>query len=171
MHRSRGGGGKGEFTFPLFWSTYERLTRETNFTVGALSGYCSPHVMTSDRIRPSSGDCTPAQTHTESMHALHSRQEGCMRNPDTVARQGWIPHGVNSMRSHECSKRLEQRTRQGRGAGTDPMRPHNHAIPDGEGHVVAIGKPVADHAIANPLLAPFQLVQQHEVARDCQQEW
>mmetsp|Transcript_33366 Transcript_33366/g.78966 ORF Transcript_33366/g.78966 Transcript_33366/m.78966 type:complete len:229 (-) Transcript_33366:15-701(-) len=47
-----------------------------------------------------------------------------------------------------------------------PMRPDNHAIPRGERHVLAIGQPVADLAISNPLLAPFQLIQQHEVARD-----
>ena len=48
------------------------------------------------------------------------------------------------------------------------MRAHDHAIPDSERHVVAICQTVADTTIAHSLLALFQLLQEHEVARHCE---
>ena len=72
-------------------------------------------------------------------------------------RKGFEKHEVNGVRGIDASSREKR----------DPVRTNNHAIPHGESHVIAVLETIADATVSYPLLAFFQLLQEHEVARDC----
>ena len=55
--------------------------RVSQHTCGGLSGYSVPHTIISERIRPSSGDCTENKPHPKSVYPSSDARRACEQGP------------------------------------------------------------------------------------------